>query len=261
MPDVPKGDWLDMWEQYGDPAHPDTFFGNIRPDVLRRARAGYYGHMTHIDHQINRFMEVLQEYGEANNTYVCLVSDHGEMMGDHNLFRKGLPYEGSARIPMLLQGPKESNIKHNSCCDQVAELRDIMPTLLDCAGLPIPSTVEGKSLLPLAKGDSSEWREYLHGEHTLFGQSLQWITNGHEKYVWCSGTGREQLFHLEQDPEEVHDLSKQPEYQDRLRHWRTCLIQELLGREEGFTDGKTLIPGQSVQPCLSIALEQKDLSD
>lgn len=259
MPDVPVGDWVDILAPYADPYRPDAFVGEIDPRVLRRARAGYYGHMTHIDHQINRFMEVLQEFGLADNTYVCFTSDHGEMMGDHHLFRKGYPYEGSARVPLILKGPADSGIRPNAAYDQVIELRDIMPTLLDCAGLPIPETVEGRSFLPIARGEEVPWRDYLHGEHTLMGQSIQWITDGHEKYVWFSGSGHEQLFNLDEDPQELHDLARDPRYADRLAHWRRVLVQELTGREEGFTDGQRLIPGRPVHPCLSHLRRQAGL--
>src|SRR5690606_22893619 len=102
--------------------------------------------------------------------YVCFVADHGEMLGEHHLFRKGFPYEGSARIPFLLAGP---GLGPGIVRDEVVELRDVMPTLLDLAGLPIPDQVEGRSVAPLARGQRVDgWRPYLHGEHTLLGQSL-----------------------------------------------------------------------------------------
>jgi arylsulfatase len=231
---------------FAQPDRPDSFVGEIDPYVLHRARSGYYGHMTHIDHQLNRFFEVLQEFGEMSNTYICFVSDHGEMMGDHYLFRKGFPYEGSARVPLILKGPASSGIQRGRVCDQVVELRDVMPTLL-----PVPDTVEGRSFLALAQGETVTWRDYLHGEHTLLDQSFQWLTDGHEKYVWFSGSGREQLFDLDHDPQEQHDLALRPGAADRLQHWRQTLIQKLDGREEGFSDGQQLITGRPVQPCLS----------
>jgi len=251
MPDVPVGDWVDLYAAHDQPFRPDALRSRVAPHVLRRARAGYYGHMTHIDHQVNRFLEVLQEHGLRGNTFVCFVSDHGEMLGDHHLFRKCYPYEGSARVPLILAGPKAAGLRAGARPAPVVELRDVMPTLLDCAGLPIPASLEGRSLLPFARGESPPWRECLHGEHTAFGGSIHWLTDGHEKYVWLSSSGREQLFDLGDDPREVHDLAQRPDSAARVAHWRNRLVQELTGREEGFTDGARLIPGRPVTACLS----------
>jgi arylsulfatase A-like enzyme len=212
--------------------------------------------MTHIDHQINRFLETLESFELDKETYFCFVADHGEMIGDHHLFCKLFPYEGSTRVPLILKGPRISGIRRGGVCDQVVELRDVMPTLLDCAGLPVPDSVEGRSLLPLARGETPEWRGYVHGEHVLLGQSFHWVTNGHEKYVWLSGSGHEQLFDLDRDPQELHDLARDPASGNRVARWRQVLIEELTGREEEFTDGERLIPGRPVRPCLSHLREQ-----
>lgn len=251
MPPVPVGDWVNILAPWAEHRRPDAAVDDIDPRALQLARAGYYGHMTHIDHQLNRFLEVLDEYGLGENTFVCFTSDHGEMMGDHHLFRKGYAYEGSARIPMILAAPKGSSLIPRGIHDQPVELRDVMPTLLECAGLEIPAGVEGQSFLPLARGQQAPWRPYLHGEHTIFGQSMQFVTDGRQKYVWYSGDGHEQLFDLEQDPQERHDLARDPAWQEQLSAWRQRLIHELCGREEGFTDGQRLITGRPVQPCLS----------
>jgi arylsulfatase A-like enzyme len=251
LPDPPVGDWTDLFADRDDPRRPDALIATVDPRILHRARAGYYGHMTHIDHQVNRFLEVLHEFRLRSNTFVCFVSDHGEMMGDHHRFRKQVPYEGSARVPLILQGPAESGIRRRGVCDDVIELRDVMPTLLDCAGLPIPESVEGRSFLPLARGESVDWRPHLHGEHAYLGGSLQWVTDGREKYVWFSGTGHEQLFDLDRDPQELHDLARSSNHAERLAHWRRVLMEELRDRREGFTDGERLIPGRAVRPTLA----------
>ncbi|HEX2186548.1 MAG TPA: arylsulfatase [Chloroflexota bacterium] len=253
MPDPPVGDWAELYAHLAAPHDPTTAVGEIDPRVLRRARAGYYGHMTHIDHQLNRFFEVLHEFGQRETSYVCFTADHGEQMGDHHLFRKSLPYEGSARIPMLLSGPRGSGLARGLVADAVVELRDVMPTLLDCAGLPVPDGIDGRSFLPLAQGREEPRRDALHGEHTAFGQSVQWLTDGHEKYVWLSGSGHEQLFNLDDDPQECVDLARRPGYAERLAGWRRRLIRELMGRPEGFTDGERLFPGRPVSPLLTPA--------
>jgi arylsulfatase A-like enzyme len=217
--------------------------------------AGYYGHMTHIDHQINRFWETLHMFGLAKNSYLCFVSDHGELMGDHNLFRKGLPYEGSARVPLILKGPEGSGIRPNHVSDRVVELRDIMPTLLDCAGLEIPGSVEGRSFLGNARGEDQEIHPYIHGEHTSFwAGSAHYLTDGHEKFVWFSGNGQEQLFDLDRDPREVNDLESEPKSAASLKRWRGRLIKELEGREEGFSDGQKLMAGRPVKSVLDHAV-------
>ncbi|WP_129669519.1 arylsulfatase [Phytoactinopolyspora endophytica] len=253
MPDSPVGDWTDVFGDQHDPANPAAFAGRFDPHLLHRAKAGYYGHMAHVDQQISYLLGELEQHGARENTYVCFVSDHGEMLGDHHLFRKGFPYEGSARIPMILAGPEGSGLKRGGVRDDVVELRDVMPTLLECASVPVPETVEGRSLLSLARGDDVPWRDVLHGEHTLFGQSLQWLTDGRTKYVWFSGSGREQLFDLIADPQETRDLAGEPSMAQTLVQWRSSLIAQLTGREEGFTDGGRLMTGRPVAACLSTA--------
>ncbi|GAB4464324.1 MAG: arylsulfatase [Armatimonadaceae bacterium] len=258
MPESPEGDWVnEVIAPHYTPHRPDPSAGKLSPAAHRRARAGYYGCMSHIDHQINRFYETLHEFRQRDNTYICFVSDHGELLGDHNLWRKSLPYEGSARIPFLLRGPSGSGIQPGKriSSEAVVELRDVMPTLLDCAGLEIPDGLDGRSVLPFARGESvQDWRPVLHGEHPWGGQSVQWLTDGREKYIWWSGTGREQLFQLENDPEERTDLARQPEYAERLTAWRSWLVETLEGREEGFVNEGKLVTGRPVRPVLTSVL-------
>lgn len=256
MPPPPVGDWHEMCQEQHTPHRPNLRCGKMDPRLLHRARAGYYGLMTHIDHQVKRFIEVLTEYQLIDNTFICFISDHGEMLGDHHLFRKSLPYEGSARIPFILQGPPDSGVRRGAkVTNAVVELRDVMPTLLDCAGLEIPETAEGRSVLPLARGQQAEWRQHLHGEHASAHLANHWIISGQWKYVWFSQSGREQLFDLASDPQERHDLLADGTGADRAASLRQILIRELTGREEGFTDGKKLIPVQKITPVLSHVLQ------
>lgn len=246
MPPPPVGDWADLWAEHAVPG-PASQVANHDPRLLHRARAGYYGHMSHIDAQINRLFEVLAETGVADDTVICMVADHGELLGDHRLFRKSLPYEGSARIPFILSGP---GIPAGVDDDHVVELRDVMPTVLDAAGVDVPGGIDGRSVLPLARREACPWREYLHGEHITFGQSVQWLTDGREKYVWCSGTGVEQFFDLRADPAECRDLAREPSAADRLAPWRSRLVAELAGRPEGFVEDGLLVAGRTVDPLL-----------
>lgn len=242
MPAPPVGDWAEeVLGPLDDSWRADPSVAQLLPRALQRARAGYFGHISHIDLLLNRLIETLAEYGLRQDTVLCFVSDHGELLGDHNAFRKVLPYEGSVRVPLLLQGP---GIPRQTVVDSaVAELRDVMPTLLEAAGLPVPAGLDGKSLLPVARGDQPCVREFLHGEHTGFGQSVHYLTDGKEKYIWWSGTGREQHFDLTQDPHECHDLGPNP-------LWRERLIATLTGRPEGFVQEGKLVAGCSITPLL-----------
>lgn len=242
------GDWTDDYAAHRRDGHHEAFVGRLDPRVVHRARAGYYGHMAHIDLQVKRFREALAAAGAAEDTVICFVSDHGEMMGDHHMFRKGYGFEGSARVPFLLADPSAATDRAaGAVVDDVVELRDVMPTLLDAAGLPIPDSVDGRSLMPFLRGDRpAEWRETLHGEHVLLGQSLQWITDGRYKYLWMSGEGHEQLFDLADDPQETVNLARRPEAQSLLREWRQRLVDVLRDREEGFVAGDRLAPGRPV---------------
>jgi arylsulfatase len=253
MPPPPVGDWAEDFAGHDQSHLPDAFRARYRADILQRARAGYYGHMTHIDHQLNRLIETLQEHGLHRDTWICFTSDHGEMLGDHHLFRKGYPYEGSTRVPLLLKGPAGSVVAAGHVSDVVVEQRDILPTLLDCAGLPVPASIEGRSFLPAASGDATPLRDCLHGELLVLGESMQWLTDGREKYIWRSQTGCEQLFDLRADPTECHDLARAPTaaVAARLAHWRARLVTELTGREEGFVQAGRLVPGRPVRPTLS----------
>lgn len=267
MPDPPVGDWASYFERVHRPLKPDLAAGKLSSDRLQRARAGYYGHITHIDLQLNRFLETLRTRGLASNTYIMFVSDHGELLGDHHLYRKQLPYEGSARVPLILRGPDKTGIKRGEVCQEAVELRDIMPTLLDCAGIAIPEAVEGKSMLGLARGDvnaKANWRPFFHGEHTIgrldgkpYLSDVHYMTDGKEKYVWFSEDGNEQLFDLTNDPNELHDLAADAASKQRVATWRERLVAALQNREEGFVkDGKLRAIDEPIHSALKHLRDQ-----
>lgn len=259
MPVPPVGDWANAEDPGRSGLSPIADQGIVPEHRMHRAQAAYYALITHIDYEIGRFLNTLQEFGQLNNTVIIFASDHGELLGDHNLFRKSMPYEGSTNVPFILADPGNNlGLKRNTINDSVVEMRDIMPTLLDAAGVDIPYTVEGKSILPLARGNKEGWREYLHGEHSYGDRSFHYITDGKDKYIWFSQTGEEQYFNLEKDPLELHNAINDDEYQEQIKKHRKQLIKELDGREEGYSDGEKLIVGQQPKSTLShAALPQK----
>ncbi|HJP33981.1 MAG TPA: arylsulfatase [Candidatus Latescibacteria bacterium] len=253
LPEPVMGDWA--------PADPPVrgLDSPVPTDPAQRdyARRAYYAQISHIDYQLNRMFQALFENGVLDDTAILFTSDHGEMLYDHNHVAKGYPFDSSARLPFILRLPQLGNVHQGGRAapvaqvDQVVELRDLLPTFCDLAGVEVPGHVDGRSILPLTQGETAHWRPYLHGEHFLGGDSNQWLTDGHEKYIWYSQTGRELLFDLDTDPTELRDLTtSRPE---RLRLWRERLIAELAGREEGFVQGDALVAGRPQGPTLADA--------
>ena len=254
FPPVPMGDWADREARM---KRVDGGVGFMGERQLHRARAAYYAQITHIDHQIGRLLEYLAEHEVQNDTLILFTSDHGELLGDHNLFRKALPFQGSARVPFIVRPPRSWRLPGGRVVDAPVELRDVMPTLLEAAGAPVPDSVDGLSVLPFCRGETPrEWREYIHGEHAYGPQSNHFIVDGRWKYAWFSQDGREFLFDLRNDPDELHNLADAPEAEPVLKEMRARLVRELTGREEGYTDGERLIPGRPARAILSF-LEPK----
>ena len=242
-----RGDWNDEERMYRDGHRYNAQSAPSDPAYIRQLREGYYGAITHMDHQIGRLISALVEQQLMDNTVILFCSDHGEMLGDHLMFMKAKPYQGSARVPMFLSGPEKYVGGHRRLCGDLVELRDVMPTLLELAGAPIPDTVDGVSMLHPVE------REWLHGEHTLGQDSMHYIVTKQDKYIWYSQTGKELYFDLEKDPHETHNAIGDGDCQSRIAQLRDCLIQALAGREEGYSDGRHLIVGRPPLTVLSCA--------
>lgn len=242
------------WAQELGFDHPvekiDALTGTLTENEVRRMLAGYYGLITHLDHQINRFLMHLQEHEELENSVILFISDHGDQLGEHALFRKGFPYQGSIHIPLIVYDPGQHITRANNLrkeINQLVEHRDILPTLVDLISGEELENVDGKSFLPLLKKDQwqkTNWRKSLHGEHVLGPYSNQWILKYPYKYIWYTQTGQEQLFNLQDDPDEMKNLLIDANYAELLDDLRTELIEQLKGREEGFVKDNQLVVGR-----------------
>ena len=254
LPEPVIGDWASPPENGGVGAGvAPTSRVELKGEALRSCRAGYYGLINHLDDQIRRLLNPIDGIDRMTdgNTVVLLTADHGEMLGDHYHWRKGLPYEGASRIPLLVRAPERFGLQKGLAVHKPVGLVDIMPTLLEMAGAEIPDTVDGRSLLPLMRGEDVPWRPCFHTETSPRFHAL---TDGREKFIWFVTDGREQLFDLTTDPTECHDLIDDPVAADRVSVWRGRLIEELVGRPEGFTDGMRLIPGRPYPSVMPHAL-------
>lgn len=245
------GDWAAMHDHPEEAADVNAWRGRMTPYQIHRARSGYYGEISFIDTQLGRLLNWLKRYQDeaAENTWLLFTSDHGDMQGDHNLWRKTYAYEGSARIPFIVVPPRNGAKPARKIAEEVVELRDIMPTILSACGITIPPTVNGRSVLPLMEGCVADWRAYLHGEHcTCYSaeQEMQYVTDGQHKLVWLPRSAVFQFFNLKNDPGELRNLIADPGCQDEIAKWRGYLIRELEARDCGWVkDGKLVSPPPS----------------
>lgn len=230
LPDSPMGDWVpDLPPRPGIAA--DSAVGPFDAEQIRRAWAAYYALIHHIDDCVAHVIESWREYGNPRTQeplYILFSSDHGEMLGQHQLFRKSLAYEASSHVPFFISGYNVP-LKPGRC-DALACWEDVLPTLADLAGVPLPGPVDGISLAPALRGEPLPPRDSItgmcHGMHTNY-----FIVQGHLKYIWFEKTHEEQLFDLEADPQECHDLSADTLL---LQPFRDLMHQTLL-REGGVT--------------------------
>lgn len=252
LPDPPVGDWA---TEGGHPATTiDAYGGQVPKKTFDRNRRAYYAQLAHLDNQFCRLWRFLKGRKLLANTWIFFMSDHGEFLGDHHLFRKTAPFEGAAHIPLLVKAPDGADVPRDVACDVPLTVADLAPTFLDIAGIPAPAAMEGRSLLPhvSAPDAAPPPHEFVHIEHAPKWQA---VTDGKAKYVWDSQQGREWFFDLVADPQERHDLSRDPDAAPRVSVWRDRLVAILARRpEDGLVEDGRLVPGKTfaaVKPGLA----------
>ncbi len=175
--------------------------------VVRRTVAAYYGMCAYLDEQIGRVLRALKAAGQADRTRILYTSDHGEILGDFGLWGKNVMYEGSAAVPLILSGP---DVRPGTRITSPVSLVDSFPTVLDCLDVPLESDdaeLAGTSLWPAAAGESLTERTIFSEYHASGSRAAVFmLRQGRHKYVHHVGFPS-QLFDLERDPDERHDLA------------------------------------------------------
>jgi len=244
MPAPVVGDWAKQYAQHEEPPNTSLWHGDLGVRQARESRRAYYASVTFIDEQIGRILAVLKKRSLYDNTLILFFADHGDMLGDHHLWRKTYAYESSANIPMILRWPKSMGMdgQRGRTLPQPTELRDVLPTFLDAAGAPIPGHLDGKSLLEPVRGNTKNWRPWIDLEHSMCYDQDHWtaLTDGRLKYIYFAYDGREQLFDLAKDPGELHNLAAEPACEPVLKEWRERMVKHLSERGEEFVSGGKL---------------------
>lgn len=195
-----------------------------------QVKAAYYGMISLIDDCVGRILKALREKGIEDDTLILFTSDHGELMGDHGLLFKGpFLYDCLIKAPMLMQWP--GVIPKGSRYKQVTEHVDLMPTILEYAGVRCPYGVQGMSMSPIVRGDSGGGREYALTEFNCYdwGLNMKTVTGNDYKLTYYAGERFGELYDRNADPQEIKNLWDDPDYrtvkQELLRKLMDRIIQ------------------------------------
>ncbi len=205
----------DLAVRFGRPA--DIFMvRDATPQTTREAIAAYYACVTFLDTQLGLVLDALEETGLAENTIVIFFSDHGFHLGEHGHWSKYTLFEQSTRVPMIVRVP--GNPANGSVCDEIVELVDLVPTMGDLLGMPVPENVEGTSWVPLLADPSRPWKQ---AAFTVFGNAGEYNsvrTKRHRYTEWQhKGDLIKELYDLQQDPWETVNLADRPDVADIQR--------------------------------------------
>ena len=224
LPNIPEGHLHSLppmaqrlRAMFGFPQYPD--------DVVRRARAAYYALISYFDEKIGELLDLLYETGQYENTVIIHLSDHGEMNGEHGMWRKSNFYEASARVPLQVVWPGQ--IDGGDRFTEVVSLVDVTATVCDIAGDPCDLPLDGDSLLPLLTGSIPDWKDEAFCEYLAHGNDRPnaMLRRGRYKlnYSWGDPIT---LYDLVADPDEFHDLSSEPDYQDLIAEMQADLLED-----------------------------------
>ncbi len=202
----------------------------------RAARRAFYALCTHIDQQIASLIGTIREEGILDDTIIMFTSDHGDMLGNHNLWAKQTFYEWSCGIPMVVMGTKNcQKVGINRTDNRLVGLQDVMPTLLDLAGIDAPQSVEGQSMFGNKK------RPQLYGEFGEGRHCSRMLRTQTHKLIYYPVGNVFQLFDLENDPDEMQDLAADPGCTGLLNDLKKQLASELYGCDLQLLDGDQFI--------------------
>jgi arylsulfatase A-like enzyme len=240
------------WDRYGK-EYPG--------DEILKLRRIYWGMVSYIDTEAGKLFDHLQARKLEEDTIVIFTTDHGDYMGDHRMIRKGPHvYEALVHVPLLMRWA--GHFAARSTPAMVSNI-DILPTLLDLAGLPIPDRIQGRSFGPVLRGESELHRECVFFEHGIPGNPLRpgdlspeqarklEASTGHhlcddvmrgptkgvrsERWKYCITPGDvDELYDLEADPHELKNLAADPRHSDVVREHRQRLLEWLIETEDEY---------------------------
>jgi choline-sulfatase len=202
--------------------------GDMPEGAWRECRAHYYGMINVIDDAIDRILGALEERGMLENTIVVYASDHGEMLFDRGMYAKGLMYEQSAGVPMLVRYPEA--YASGATIERPVSTMDLVATFLDAAGADTLDPCHGVSLTDALEtgDDDAVARDAAYSEMG----TLKMVREGDWKYVYDPNWDRAQLFNLAEDPDELNNRAADPDCAGRVAEMHRQLTDWMIDTEE-----------------------------
>lgn len=217
------------WEESGESLH--GFHSHLQDDdELARDVAIYYGMVSLVDKYVGRILDRLEELGMAEDTIVAFTSDHGHFYGQHGLISKGpFHYEDLIRVPFIVRYPGEVPAGRRSSALQ--SLTDLAPTFLGLAGIEVPREMTGVDQSDVWRGETESVRDHVVVENRHEPTTIHIKTYVEDRYKLTVYHERDygELFDLQADPEERHNLWNDPDHQDL----KNRLVRDLLFAEMG----------------------------
>lgn len=241
IPDPVLGDWVNEHD-YPAALHEKRLvrkYDQLTPEIVRESRRRYYGQLTYIDYQLARLWGELRTLGLYENTIIVFTADHGETLGDHGLFDKYTFLNASARIPLIMRLPRQfSGVTPGSLYTGPVQTADLYPTLLDLAGSRWdPAAVDGMSLVAGLQAPAAPAERVICGEtdHSAF------VTDAHYKYIVYLQGGTEQLFDVQNDPDDLNNLIASEVLTAELTRLKAALIAYLERYQRPIVQGGKFI--------------------
>ena len=218
--------------------------------VRETVMPAYMGLIKQIDDHLGRLFSYLEETGKDKETMIVFTSDHGDYLGDHWLGEKELFHECSVRVPLIIYDPRsEADKTRGTVCDAFVEALDLVPTFMEATGAePAPHRLEGRSLMPLLYGEEPpDWRDMVFSEIDYAFYAVRemlgvgpsdargyMVRTDRWKYIHFRGFPP-QLFDLQDDPDEFHDLGISSKHGGVRSEMEARLLDRLTSRKNRVT--------------------------
>ena len=212
----------------------------LTADTVRTLMPKYYGMVECLDDNIGRILDSLRKNQLLDRTIIAFTSDHGDLCGEHGRLNKGVPYEGSARIPFLLYVP--GKIKGGTVVDQALSCVDFLPTVFDLMGQQTTGLEQGRNAAALFLRKKAEWNDIAYIRST--GNPGNWIMAASDRYkLVFAQNGRPWLFDLREDPDELNNALDKPEHRALIRRFAKGLKEYAKKYDDPILQQKNVAKG------------------